>query len=118
MTQLKPALSYDEQIDRLKNVHNLLIPDEKIALEILMRVNYYRLSAYGIGLVKKDDREKFVDGISLEHIYRLYEFDSIFRNNLIHVIEQLEIQLRTRPPWGQVVRPAKGASHSGLRTST
>jgi hypothetical protein len=22
------------------------------------------------------------------------------------------------PPWGQVVRPAKGASHSGLRTST
>ncbi len=96
MTQLKPALSYDEQIDRLKNVHNLLIPDEKIALEILMRVNYYRLSAYGIGLVKKDDREKFVDGISLEHIYRLYEFDSIFRNNLIHVIEQLEIQLRTQ----------------------
>lgn len=94
--QLKPALTYDEQIDRLKNVHNLLISDEKIALEILMRVNYYRLSAYGIGLVKKDDREKFVDGISLEHIYRLYEFDSIFRNNLIHVIEQLEIQLRTQ----------------------
>jgi abortive infection bacteriophage resistance protein len=32
----------------------------------------------------------------LEHIYRLYTFDSIFRNKLIHVIEQLEIQLRTQ----------------------
>jgi len=96
MAQLKPALSYDEQIDRLKNVHNLLIPDEEGALEILKKVNYYRLSAYGIGLVKKDDREKYIDGISLEHIYQLYEFDSIFRNKLIHVIEQLEIQLRTQ----------------------
>ena len=68
MTQLKPALTYDEQIDRLKNVHNLLIPDEKIAREILMRVNYYRLSAYGIGLVKKDDK---TDSISLFGISRV-----------------------------------------------
>lgn len=96
MAELKPALPYDEQIERLKNVHNLLIPDEKIALEILMKVNYYRLSAYGIGLVREDDREKYKDGITLEHIYRLYNFDSIFRNKLIHVIEQLEIQLRAQ----------------------
>ena len=59
-------------------------------------MNYYRLSAYGLGLSQKDDKEKYIDGISLEHIYRLYEFDSIFRNILIHVIEQLEIQLRTQ----------------------
>lgn len=96
MAQLKPALSYDEQIDRLKTVHNLSISDDAAALEILKKVNYYRLSAYGIGLAKKDDREKYLDGISLEHIYRLYTFDSIFRNKLIHVIEQLEIQLRTQ----------------------
>ena len=96
MTQLKPALSYDEQIDRLKNAHNLLITDDAAALEILKKVNYYRLSAYGIGLTKKDNREKYNDGISLEHIYRLYRFDSIFRNKLIHVIEQLEIQLRAQ----------------------
>ena len=96
MQELKPALTYDQQIDRLKNVHNLSITDDEAALEILKKVNYYRLSAYGLGLTKEDDKEKFIDGITLKHIYRLYEYDSIFRNILIHVIEQLEIQLRTQ----------------------
>ena len=36
------------------------------------------------------------DGISLRHIHRLYKFDSLFRNKLIHVIEQMEIQLRAQ----------------------
>lgn len=96
MPDLKPALTYQQQIDRLKNVHNLLITSDEAALEILKKVNYYRLCAYGIGLTQKDDKEKYNDGISLEHIYRLYEFDSYFRNMLIRVIEQLEIQLRTQ----------------------
>lgn len=96
MTELKQALTYDEQIDRLKSVHNLSISDDAAALNILRRVNYYRLSAYGLGLFQKDDKEKYVDGITLEHIYRLYEFDSMFRNSLVHIIEQLEIQLRTQ----------------------
>lgn len=96
MPQLKPALTYEQQIDRLKNVHNLSIPDDAVALDILKKVNYYRLSAYGLGLTKKDDKEKYIDGISLEHLFRLYEFDSSFRNLLVHVIEQLEIQLRTQ----------------------
>ena len=93
MAELKPALSYIEQIDRLKTVHGLLIEDDARALDILKRVNYYRLSAYGIGLKSNDDKEKYDKGISLEHIFRLYEFDSLFRNSLIYVIEQLEIQL-------------------------
>ncbi len=96
MEQLKPALTYVQQIERLKTAHNLLITDDNKALEILSKVNYYRLSAYGIGLVKKSDKEQYQDGISLEHIYRLYEFDSIFRNILIHIIEKIEIQLRTQ----------------------
>ena len=96
MYPLKPALTYPEQIERLKNVHNLTISDDAVAFEILKKVNYYRLSAYGLGLTQKNDKEKYLDGISLEHIFRLYEFDSRFRNILVHVIEQLEIQLRTQ----------------------
>ena len=96
MPELKPALTYPQQIERLKTTHNLLIEDDTAALRILQRVNYYRLSAYGLGLTQTGDKEKYVSGISLKHIYRLYEFDSIFRNMLIHVIEQLEIQLRTQ----------------------
>ena len=59
MHELKPALTYNQQIDRLKNVHNLSITDDAAALEILKKVNYYRLSAYGLGLTKKDDKEKY-----------------------------------------------------------
>ena len=96
MYQLKPPLTYKEQIEHLKKYHGLVVSDESYALEILKRVNYYRLSAYGIGLRKIDDKEKYIDGISIEHIYRLYEFDSTFRNILIHIIEQIEIQFRAQ----------------------
>lgn len=96
MAQLKPALTCQEQIDRLKTVHNLMIPDESVAHDILNKVNYYRLSAYGLGLSQPTDKEKYIDGITLEHIYRLYMFDSAFKNGLVHIIEQLEIQLRTQ----------------------
>ncbi len=94
--ELKPALDYEEQIERLITVHNLNIPDKEAAISILKRVNYYRLSGYGIGLRKTDNPEEYLDGISLNQIYRLYQFDSSLRNKLIHLIEQLEIQLRAQ----------------------
>jgi len=96
MHQLKPALTYDELIDRLKKAHNLVIRDDQVARAILEKVNYYRLSAYGIGLTRKDDKEKYIDGTTIEHLFRLHEFDSLFRNALMHVIEQIEIQLRNQ----------------------
>ena len=52
---LKPALTFDEQIERLKNEHAVIIQDRSSAKDILSRVNYYRLSAYGIGLKRKDN---------------------------------------------------------------
>ena len=96
MIELKPALSYDQQIERLSIIHNLIIPDKDKAKEILQRVNYYRLSGYGIGLKSNEEPEKYNDGTSLGSIYRLYKFDSYFKNLLIHTIEQIEIQLRTQ----------------------
>lgn len=93
---LKPALTYEEQIERLIYVHNLAILSKPSAISILKQVNYYRLSGYGIGLKKVDNKEEYRDGISLEHLYRLYQFDSLLRNQLIHPIEHLEIQLRTQ----------------------
>ena len=93
---LKPALTYIQQVKRLKTVHNLTISDEKAAIRILQNVNYYRLSAYGIGLKKDSNHEEYRDDITLEHIFRLYCFDSEFRNDIIHIVEQLEIQLKTQ----------------------
>ena len=48
--ELKPALTYDEQIIKLIDDHNLKVPNKNFAEEILKKVNYYRLSGYGIGL--------------------------------------------------------------------
>ena len=51
--ELKKALTYEEQVDRLEKVHNLTIDSKEDAISILSRINYYRLSAYGIGFEKE-----------------------------------------------------------------
>ena len=94
--ELKPALTYDEQINKLKFDHNLVISDVNFAKDILKKVNYYRLSGYGIGLKKSDNKEHYKDNITIEHLFELYCFDSQFKNNLIKTIEQIEIELRTQ----------------------
>lgn len=96
MSDLKPPLTYDEQIDRLINVHNLNISDRKRAEDILRKTNYYRLSAYGIGLKQPNNNEKYIDGVTIEQLYRLYLFDSELKNALIHIVELIEIQLRSQ----------------------
>lgn len=95
MIHLKKALTYEEQANRFLE-HNLIIGNLNNAVAILKRVNYYRLSAYGIGLIKPDNKEQYIDGTRLEDIYRLYRFDSRLRSILLHIIEQLEVQLRTQ----------------------
>ena len=94
--ELKPALNYKDQIKKLRVDHNLSITDDTFAKEILKKVNYYRLSGYGIGLRKFDNKEHYKDSISIEHLFNLYCFDSQFKNNLIRTIEQIEIELRTQ----------------------
>lgn len=94
--ELKPALTYDEQIERLVNYHKLQIDDKVYAKTVLKKVNYYRLSGYGIGLRKSNNKEHYIEGVTLEHLFQLYCFDSQFKNNLIRTIEQIEIELRTQ----------------------
>lgn len=76
--------------------HGMIINDRKRAEMILSSVSYYRLSAYGIGLKSQIDKEKYLPGITLEHIYALYRFDSKLRNILMETIEFVEISFRTR----------------------
>lgn len=94
--ELKPALTYDEQIIQLRETHNLTINDESFAKRILKKVNYYRLSGYGIGLKKKNNPEHYKDTITIEQLFILYCFDSQFKNNLMRSIEQIEIEFRTQ----------------------
>ncbi len=79
---VKYPLTYEEQIKRLKDFHKLSIDDDEEALLILKKINYYRLSGYGIGLTLPNDKDKYRQGISLKHLYQLYKFDSEMKNLL------------------------------------
>ncbi|MCQ2794167.1 MAG: Abi family protein [Bacilli bacterium] len=92
---LKDALTFEQQLDRLECFHKLTIPNRKNALKILQKVNYYRLTAYGAGLTKPDNKEEYRQGVSIKTLYDLYIFDSKLRNILIKEIETLEVYLRT-----------------------
>lgn len=94
--KLKPALTYNQQIAKLVNDHRLKISDTKFAEKILMRINYYRLSGYGVGLKNADNKEYYQDTVSIEQLFNLYCFDSQFKNDLMRTIEQIEIELRTQ----------------------
>ena len=68
MVSVKCPLSYSEQIERLKNFHKMKIEDDNQAKEILQKINYYRLSGYGIGLIKTNIDKVFLYNISLDYI--------------------------------------------------
>ena len=93
---VKPARSYDEQARRLMEVHNLEVGDPRRAEQILSTVNYYRLTTYGKHLRRPDDPERFIGGVSLDHLYHLYQFDMELRHLLLPVLEHFEVQLRAK----------------------
>ncbi|TCS82514.1 Abi family protein [Tepidibacillus fermentans] len=88
---IKKPTTFEEQIEILK-ARNMVISDVEKAKNILKRISYYRLSAYMLTL-KENDR--FYDGISLEDVYNLYEFDKKLRNLLLGMLESIEITFRT-----------------------
>lgn len=93
---VKPARSYEEQAQRLLEVHNLRVENADRARHILSTVNYYRLTTYGKHLRRPDDPEKFIDGVALDDLYELYQFDMGLRHQLLPVLEFFEVQLRAK----------------------
>jgi len=93
---VKPARSYEGQIERLIQAHGLIIGDSQKAKEILSTVNYYRLTTYGKHLRRADDPEMFVPGVTLDTLYALYQFDMGLRHAILPVLEFFEIQLRAK----------------------
>ncbi len=92
MTELKPPCTFKQQIDKFKE-RGLIIENEVYAEKILSRVNYYRLSAYGLGL---HENNQYKHNVTFETIYCLYEFDVRFRYLLLEAIEIIEIMFRTK----------------------
>lgn len=93
---VKPARSYEGQIERLTAAHGLTVHDKEEARRILSTVNYYRLTTYGKHLRRADDPERFIPGVSLDTLYALYQFDMGLRHAILPVLEFFEVQLRAK----------------------
>lgn len=65
-------------------------------MSFLERVNYYRFSAYGLTLRKKDGTGAFKNDATFEQMKMIYEFDRKLREILIYYLESVEIEFRTK----------------------
>ena len=92
---LKKPLTYEEQLEKLK-AHKLKIGDEAKTLKILQRVNYYKLSGYGLGFRNERYSDLYKLGTSFELLYELFLFDEEIRIFLLKFLLKIEIYLRTR----------------------
>lgn len=88
----KPHLSYQNQIDLLKN-RGLLFNDENFAITKLKHISYFRLSAYFLPF--QSTKDIFDQGTTFEQIIDLYHFDKELRLLTFGAIEKIEIFLRT-----------------------
>lgn len=91
----KSFKNFEEQIEHLKS-KNLKFKDEKRALSILKRLNYYALiNGYKpIFLDEKFDR--YLENTFFEDIYALYSFDAEMRELLLKFIFKFENNLKTK----------------------
>lgn len=93
MSEIKPHLTYAQQIERLRS-RGCIIPDAADCENKLKHIGYYRLSAYFLPFKKED--ETYADGLLFDKIYNIYEFDRKLRNLLFSAIELIEVSLRAR----------------------
>lgn len=87
----KKFLTFEQQIELLRDTKGLLIDDIDFARAILGSNNYYRLNAYFHQYLVED---KFVVGTSFNDIVRGYETDQLLRQVLRRYLEKIEIKAR------------------------
>ena len=91
MHYTKPALTFDEQMDLLRQ-RGLTIPDADRSKRWLQKVSYYRLSAYCLPF---KDGEAFRAGTDFNDVAGLYIFDRKLRLLVLDAIERIEVAIRT-----------------------
>ncbi|MCM1105117.1 MAG: Abi family protein [Clostridium sp.] len=90
----KPFLSYQEQINKLKNEKKLQIPDESRAIALLKRHSYFALvSGYKKPFKRKDGTYQL--HTTLDDIYALYSFDNALRNVIFSKILIVEKHVKS-----------------------
>ena len=96
MNYTKPAISFQQQIDALKQ-KGLTFQDENTSRVFLENISYYRLRAYTYPFQDNNTpNHPFVKQVSFEEIIDLYNFDSKLRTLVFDALEKIEIAFRTQ----------------------
>ena len=89
----KPFLSFQEQIEYLKNEHNLIIDDPNLAIRFLSSISYYDLiNGYKECFMVND---KFNGNLSINDLYRFYKFDKNFQSIILKYSIIVENRFKT-----------------------
>jgi len=91
--EVKPPITFDAQLDKLKE-RGCIVTDEAFARMKLEQINYYRLTAYFLPFLQRD--ETYRPGTSFDTVYRVYEFDRKLRGLILSAVEEIELMLRTQ----------------------
>ena len=84
----------DEQLEILKS-KGLIIEDEELAKEILLRENYFFINGYRILLMNSFTDKTFVVGSTFRELYSVFLFDRYIRNVLFKNLLIIENQLKS-----------------------
>lgn len=86
--------SLEEQIEIFKS-KGLIIDDEYLAKEILLRENYFFINGYRMLLMNSYKDRTFVVGATFRELYSIFMFDRFFRNILFKNLLIIENQMKS-----------------------
>lgn len=96
MKYRKTFISFEEQLERLI-CRGMRVENKERAIDILKYNSYYRLRAYTYPFQDNTNpQHPFVQKVSIEEIYDLYNFDRKLRKLVFRALEKIEIAFRTQ----------------------
>lgn len=85
----KIFFTYEQQLNKLQQEKNLIIPDINAAKLTLEKLSYYSLIGGYKGLFKHTPSQKYIYGVTFDEIVAFYYFDeelrSLFMKYIFHV---------------------------------
>lgn len=91
----KPFLTYQQQIEKLRDEKGLIVSDEDYAELMLKQNSYFALITGYKHLFKNKTTKKYKDGTKFEDIVALYEFDRGLRELFLKYLCRVERHIRS-----------------------
>lgn len=112
MNYSKPPLTPQDHLAQLKS-RKLIINDDARVLQYLNHIGYYRLSAYFLPFMLRDNptvEHEFKAVTNFDDILNLYIFDRKLRLLIMEAIERIEVAVRTQ--WADKLSVTNNDAHA------